>query len=59
MQVRKVNVDGEAYECARQYMIRLKPEDFEDAQQLATLARTVKMAPEEFVQRFGYLAGVK
>jgi hypothetical protein len=33
MQNRKVNVDGEAYECACAYMIRLEREDFEDAKQ--------------------------
>jgi 6-phosphofructokinase 1 len=59
MQVRKVNVDGEAYECARHYMICLKPGDFTDAQQLATLAKTVKLSPEDFRRRFGYLVGVK
>ena len=32
MQPRKVDVDGEAYECARRYMIRLERADFERAQ---------------------------
>ena len=56
MQVRKVNVDGEAFECARRYMIRLENEDFSEARQLATLAATVKMKPKEFATRFAYLA---
>ncbi len=56
MQVRKVNVDGEAYECACHYMIRLERSDFEDAEQLASLAATVSMKPAEFKDRFGYLA---
>ena len=34
MQNRKVNVDGEAFECACAYMIRLEREDFEDAKKL-------------------------
>ena len=55
MQVRKVNVDGEAFECARRYMIRLESEDFSESRQLATLAATVKMKPKEFVSRFAYL----
>lgn len=55
MQVRKVNVDGESYECARHYMIRLEPPDFQDAQQLAKLATVVAVTPEEFRDRFGYL----
>ena len=59
MQNRKVNVDGEAYECACAYMIKLEREDFEDARQLAKLAATVKMTPKEFKGRFGYLVGLK
>jgi len=56
--VRKVNVEGEAYECARRYMIRLDRDDFDGPRQLATLAATVKMKPKEFRARFGYLAGL-
>ncbi|MGA4579577.1 diphosphate--fructose-6-phosphate 1-phosphotransferase [Limisphaera sp. VF-2] len=56
--VRKVNVDGEAYECALHYMIRLERADFEDVAQLARLAAVVKMSPEQFKQRFGYLVGL-
>jgi 6-phosphofructokinase 1 len=59
MQNRKVNVDGEAYECARAYMIRLEREDFEHAKQLAKLAAVVSMTPEQFRSRFGYLVGLK
>jgi 6-phosphofructokinase 1 len=59
MQNRKVNVDGEAYECACAYMIRLEHEDFEDAKQLAKIAVVVNMSPEQFRARFGYLAGLK
>ncbi|HEX7652121.1 MAG TPA: 6-phosphofructokinase, partial [Verrucomicrobiae bacterium] len=56
---RRVNVDGEAYECAQAYMIRLEREDFENDKQLAKLAAVVKITPQEFIQRFGYLAGIK
>ena len=59
MQNRKVNVDGEAYECACAYMIRLEREDFEDAKQLGKLAAVVNLTPDQFRARFGYLAGVK
>jgi 6-phosphofructokinase 1 len=59
MQNRKVNVDGEAYECAVAYMIRLERDDFEDAKQLGKLAVVVKMTPELFRARFGYLVGLK
>jgi 6-phosphofructokinase 1 len=59
MQNRKVNVEGEAYECACAYMIKLEREDFEDAKQLTKLAGVVGMTPEQFRERFGYLAGLK
>jgi ATP-dependent phosphofructokinase / diphosphate-dependent phosphofructokinase len=52
MQVRRVNVDGEAYECACHYMIRLERADFENAEQLQKLARAVSMTPEQFRARF-------
>ena len=58
MQVRKVNVDGEAYECACHYMISLERSDFEDAEQLEKLAASVKMTPEQFRKRFGYQVGI-
>ena len=55
MQVRRVNVDGEAYECACHYMIRLERLDFDDPQRLNRLAKTAGMTPEQFKDRFGYL----
>jgi ATP-dependent phosphofructokinase / diphosphate-dependent phosphofructokinase len=58
MQVRKVNVDAEAYECARRYMIRLERSDFENPEQLAALGKVVKMTPAQFRARFGYLVGL-
>lgn len=59
MQNRKVNVGGEAYECACAYMIRLERDDFEDERKLAKLGAVVSMQPAEFRARFGYLAGLK
>jgi hypothetical protein len=59
MQNRKVNVNGESFECACAYMIRLEREDFDDARQLAKLAAVIKMTPEQFKARFGYLVGLK
>jgi ATP-dependent phosphofructokinase / diphosphate-dependent phosphofructokinase len=58
MTVRRVNVSGEAYDCARRYMIRLEPSDFEDPKVLARLADVIKMSPEQFRARFGYLVGL-
>jgi len=59
MTVRKVNVDGEPYECACHYMIKLEKTDFEDPAQLEKMAAIVKMTPAQFRERFGYLAGIK
>jgi len=59
MQNRKVNVDGEAFECACAYMIRLEREDFEDAKKLAKLAAVIKVTPEQFRAQFGYVTGLK
>jgi 6-phosphofructokinase 1 len=56
MRPRLVDVDSETYECARRYMIRLEKGDFEDPAKLAKLAAVVKLSPEQFAQRFGYLA---
>jgi 6-phosphofructokinase 1 len=55
MQPRKVDVDGEAYECARHYMIRLERPDFEDPARLLRVAKVAGMTPEQFKYRFGYL----
>jgi len=59
MQNRKVNVDGEAFECAQAYMIRLERDDLEDAKKLTKLAGASSMTPEQFRGRFGYLVGLK
>lgn len=53
--VRMVDVNGESYQVARQYMIRLEPEDRENADNLAKLAASAKLSLEEFNSRFGYL----
>ena len=55
MRPRKVNVDGERYECARRYMIRLETTDFEDPDRLAKLAAEVGLTPSRFRERFEYL----
>jgi 6-phosphofructokinase len=55
MRTRKVDVDGEGYECARRYMIRLEKRDFTDERQLEKLASAAGMAAEAFRKRFEYL----
>jgi ATP-dependent phosphofructokinase / diphosphate-dependent phosphofructokinase len=56
MTVRRVNIDSEGYACARRYMIRLGKRDFNEPHRLTRLATFVKMTPEQFRVRFGYLA---
>ncbi|MBN2088300.1 6-phosphofructokinase [candidate division KSB1 bacterium] len=57
--VRLVDVHTESYEVAQGYMIRLRKSDIEDREQLNILAKTAKMAPETFQERYGYLVGIK
>jgi 6-phosphofructokinase 1 len=54
---RKVDVEGEAYECSRRYMIRLDRRDFEEPARLTRLAAAAGLTPEQFRARFGYLVG--
>src|SRR5207253_9404339 len=57
MQPRKVDIKGEAYECARRYMIRLERSDFEEPE-LSQLAHAAGLSPDRFRARFGYLVGL-
>lgn len=58
--LRLVNVDKPSYRIAREYMIRLEQEDFENEERLAALARASSTrdkscSPKEFKKRFEYL----
>jgi len=53
--VRMVEINSEAYEIARRYMIRLSPEDFEDPHELAKYAATANVSLESFRNQFYYL----
>ena len=55
MATRRVTVEGEGYQCARRYMIRLEARDLDDPATLSSLAAQVKLTPEGFRERFGYL----
>jgi ATP-dependent phosphofructokinase / diphosphate-dependent phosphofructokinase len=55
--VRMVNVESEGYRVAREYMIRLEPEDFSDPSWLAKLAAAGNLSADEFRERFGHLSG--
>jgi 6-phosphofructokinase len=53
--VRYVDTDTESYEVALEYMIRLKPGDFQDERQVKKLAMAANLTPGEFTKRFKYL----
>jgi 6-phosphofructokinase 1 len=57
IRVRYVDVDSEMYQTLAAYMIRLKPEDFDDADVLAALAKAGNMSEPEFLARFGPVVG--
>jgi 6-phosphofructokinase 1 len=53
--VRYVDTNTESYDVALEYMIRLKPEDFQDEEQVRKLAMSANLTPDEFTNRFKYL----
>jgi 6-phosphofructokinase 1 len=58
--IRLVDVGKPSYKVAREYMIRLEREDFDDRERLAALARAASyggrsVSPEEFQKKFRYL----
>ncbi|MBI2468263.1 MAG: 6-phosphofructokinase [Candidatus Rokubacteria bacterium] len=55
IRVRYVDVRAESYRTLYAYMIRLKPEDFDNPESRAALARAGRLSEAAFVQRFGYL----
>ena len=57
VRVRYVDVDSEMYQTLYAYMIRLKPEDFDDPATRAALARAGNLDERELVERFGPLVG--
>jgi ATP-dependent phosphofructokinase / diphosphate-dependent phosphofructokinase len=50
--VRLVNIESTRYAIARRYMIRLRRDDFDNPQKLATLSRSANMSPEDFRREF-------
>jgi 6-phosphofructokinase len=53
--VRMVDVHSTRYAIARRYMIRLRRDDFQDPHEVARLAATCRLSPEEFRAEFEYL----
>ncbi|HNT75540.1 MAG TPA: diphosphate--fructose-6-phosphate 1-phosphotransferase [Anaerolineae bacterium] len=56
--VRLVNINSFTYQSARNLMIRLEPEDAEDATLLSKMVGQTQLTLEEFKQKFGYLIGI-
>ena len=53
--VRLVDISSTRYRIARRYMLRLRRDDFEDAYELAKIARVAGLSPDEFRREFEYL----
>jgi 6-phosphofructokinase 1 len=53
--VRLVDASSEQYQIARRYMVRLGADDFAEPETLAHLADVIRVTPEQFRERFGYL----
>lgn len=52
--IRLVDIESEYYKIARQYMVRLEQEDFDQPNALAKYAGVLKVSPEEFKEIFGF-----
>ncbi|HEY6866909.1 MAG TPA: 6-phosphofructokinase, partial [Candidatus Eisenbacteria bacterium] len=50
--IRMLDVRSTRYAIARRYMIRLRRDDFEDERELARIAATAGLAPQEFRRQF-------
>ncbi|MCS7191909.1 MAG: diphosphate--fructose-6-phosphate 1-phosphotransferase [Armatimonadetes bacterium] len=57
--IRLVDINSEHYRVAREYMIRLEREDFENPEMLAKLAEAAKMTPEDFKKKFAHVVGLE
>ena len=57
IRVRTVDIESEYYAVAREYMIRLEPEDLNDEAFKSQLAQAASMSPEAFEDAFASAAG--
>jgi hypothetical protein len=62
--IRGVDMGTPSYKVAREYMIRLEREDFEDEERLRLLAqaassKTTPITPDEFKTRFQHLTALR
>ncbi len=53
--VRMVDVTSDRYKIARTYMLRLKPEDFDDELEIERLASVAGVTTEEFARQFSHV----
>lgn len=56
--VRMVDMEGEYYHVAREYMIRLERSDIEDEQALAKISASAGMKPKQFKERYASVVNV-
>ena len=57
--VRLVDISSTRYRIARRYMLRLRRDDFEDAYELAKIARVTGLSFDAFRREFEYLIGTE
>jgi ATP-dependent phosphofructokinase / diphosphate-dependent phosphofructokinase len=57
IRVRYVDMESEMYQTLSAYMIRLKPEDFDDPAIVAAMAKAGNLGDDDFVKRFGPVVG--
>ncbi len=53
IRVRRVDVDSEYYAVAREYMIRLDAEDWDNQELVSEMAQAANLSPDEFKMTFG------
>jgi len=53
--IRLVDIHSTRYAIARRYMIRLRRDDFDSAEEMAKFAKVTGLSAEEFKRQFGYL----
>ncbi len=58
MRVKMVDIHTESYAVAREYMIRLEKEDFDNPEMLQKLAEAARLTPDGFRERFGNVVGL-
>jgi 6-phosphofructokinase 1 len=57
VRTREVDTSSMSYRTAREYMIRLDPDDLADPERLAPIAEAAAITADQFRDRYGYLVG--